>query len=540
MREKTIIYTRKELAMKKRFLAALLVFVMLFTMTACSNGGENEDSKPQEENNNNSTEDDNDKETNDKENNDKDNNDKEDDGNYVEGTANGNAAGFDEAELAIYNALFNLDNKISVKVTISQEEINKIQSDYKRYEKSPIYRIAEKVTFDINGEVYEIEDVGIRMKGNTSRTDLIANDGRYHLTHFRLSFDETFDETEYYGSEARVWNSEEERQARKDRTFATLSSLELKYNGTGDRTYSTEVYAHEFFINNGVLAQKCTEAAFKFADVDFGVYTIYEPVDNTFIERNLPKEDWDGDLYKAQWTYFPASYAPFCDYGIENELTRTFYNFDLKTNKKKSDHSSIRNLISVINSKNSKESIESVVDIDYFIKFAATSYFAGCPDDIRNNYNNHYVYFKKSDGKAIFIPYDYDRCFGHTGGYNPDNQCMTSVSPFEKRAVGARDGEVNQIFMQTITDAGYFTDEYIAELNRLMESEWLTYDKFLSVYNKIETNYKDLAVPTYNFKSCDEQSMAFGDNNTQNNMHVDLYMDAIKATCTNAINSFSK
>ena len=117
---------------------------------------------------------------------------------------------------------------------------------------------------------------------------------------------------------------------------------------------------------------------------------------------------------------------------------------------------------------------------------------------------------------------------------------MTSVSPFEKRAVGARDGEVNQIFMQTITDAGYFTDEYIAELNRLMESEWLTYDKFLSVYNKIEANYKDLAVPTYNFKSCDEQSMAFGDNNTQNNMHVDLYMDAIKATCTNAINSFSK
>ncbi|MBQ3061797.1 MAG: CotH kinase family protein [Lachnospiraceae bacterium] len=531
--------------MKKRILAILMVTVMVLSMAACSSDNTGADDKENTENDGGNNKTDNNSDNNsDKDdnnnNNDKDNDSSNDNTPVVEGTANGNEAGFDEAELAIYNALFDLDNKISVKVTISQEEINKIQSDYKRYEKSPIYRIAEKVTFDINGEIYEIEDVGIRMKGNTSRTDLIARDGRYHLTHFRLSFDETFDETEYYGSEARVWDCEEERQARKDRTFATLSSMELKYNGTGDRTYSTEVYAHEFFINNGVLAQKCTEATFNFGETDFGVYTIYEPVDKTFIERNLPEEDWDGDLYKAQWTYVPANYSYMCSYGIEDEITRTFYNYDLKTNKKSSDHSSIRNLIDTINTKNSKESIESVVDIDYFIKFAATSYFAGCPDDVRNNYNNHYVYFKKSDGKAIFIPYDYDRCFGHTGGYNPDGQCMTSVSPFETRAVGAREGDVNQMFMQIVTESGYYVDEYVAELKRLMDSEWLTYDKFLEIYNKIETNYKDNAVPTYNFKSCDEQALAFGDNNTQGNMHVDVYLDTIKNTCASAIIALAK
>lgn len=510
--------------------------MMVLSMVACSSDDTGADDKESAQTDGSSSQDGDGNNNNGDDKNDKPNNNVP----FVEGTANGNAAGFDEAELAIYNALFDLDNKITVKVTISQEEINKIQSDYKRYEKSPIYRIAEKVTFDINGEIYEIEDVGIRMKGNTSRTDLIADDGRYHLTHFRLSFDETFDDTEYYGSEARVWNSEEERQARKDRTFATLSSLELKYNGTYDRTYSTEVYAHEFFINNGVLAQKCTEAAFDFADTDFGVYTIYEPVDKTFIKRNLPEEDWDGDLYKAQWTYIPANYSYMCDYGIEDEISRKFYNYDLKTNKKSSDHSSIRNLISVINNQNTKESISSVVDIDYFIKFAATSYFAGCPDDMRNNYNNHYVYFKKSDGKAIFIPYDYDRCFGHTGGYNPDGQCMTSVSPFDTWAVGARDGEVNQMFMQIVTENGFFVDEYVTELKRLMDSEWMTYDKFLTVYNKIETNYKDEAVPNYNFKSCDEQGLAFGDNNSQDNIHIDRYLEAIKTTCTDAITSIGK
>ena len=216
--------------MKKRIISILLILVMLLTITACSSeesGSENTDAQG---------------ETTDKDNN-KDNNSQGNQGGsgnnnvaQVEGTANGNAAGFDEEELAIYNALFDVNNKVTVKVTISQEEIQKIQADYKRYSKSPVYRIAEKVTFDIGGQIYEIEDVGIRMKGNTSRRDLYGDDGRFYLTHFRLSFDETFDDEEYYGSEARVWDSEEERKERKKRTFATLSSLELKYNGTYDYT----------------------------------------------------------------------------------------------------------------------------------------------------------------------------------------------------------------------------------------------------------------------------------------------------------------
>ena len=464
------------------------------------------------------------------------NNNNGNNGIQVEGTANGNAAGFDEQELAIYNALFDVNNKISVKVTIAQEEIEKIQADYKRYNKSPIYRIAEKVTFDIGGQIYEIEDVGIRMKGNTSRRDLYGDDGRFFLTHFRLSFDETFDDEEFYGSEARVWESEEEKEARKDRTFATLSSMELKYNGTFDYTYTCELYAHEFFINNGVLAQKCNKAAYNMSDIDFGIYTIYEPVDKTFIKRNLSEEDWDGDLYKVQWTYQPGDYSFGCSYGIEDETKNEFYNFDLKTNKKSSDHSSLRNLIDVLNTKQNKEDLESVVDVNYFLKFAATSYFAGCADDMRNNFNNHYVYFKKSDGKAIFIPYDYDRCFGHANGYNPGDQCLTNFSPFDPYAAGSRFGApVNPIFMQTVTLSGYYLDEYKAELNKLMDGEWLTYDKFLSYYNKIEGNYKDLAVPTYNFKSLDEQSLAFRDNNINGNMHFDKYVEAIKKTCVNCI-----
>ena len=59
-----------------------------------------------------------------------------------------------------------------------------------------------------------------------------------------------------------------------------------------------------------------------------------------------------------------------------------------------------------------KSTFDSIVDADAFIKFAAMSWVIGNPDDLRNNYNNYYMYFNSSNDKAIFIPYDYDRCFG--------------------------------------------------------------------------------------------------------------------------------
>ena len=35
----------------------------------------------------------------------------------------------------------------------------------------------------------------------------------------------------------------------------------------------------------------------------------------------------------------------------------------------------------------------------------------GLPDDLRNNYNNYYIYFSANRG-ALFLPYDNDRCLG--------------------------------------------------------------------------------------------------------------------------------
>ena len=86
---------------------------------------------------------------------------------------------YPEEDIAIFNALFSYENHIEIKLDISDSELKKLQQDYEKYasfgSKSPIYRMADMIititTPDGNSTTWTIEQVGVRMKGNTSRTD---------------------------------------------------------------------------------------------------------------------------------------------------------------------------------------------------------------------------------------------------------------------------------------------------------------------------------------------------------------------------------
>ena len=131
-----------------------------------------------------------------------------------------------EDQQADFEALFDYGSHISLKLDIPEGELAKLQEDHERYSsfgsKSPIFRKANLyiTVTRADGEVIErvIGEVGVRMKGNTSRTDFYSEEeGMYNLIHFKLSFDETFDRVEYYGADANTWESEAERNARKNR-----------------------------------------------------------------------------------------------------------------------------------------------------------------------------------------------------------------------------------------------------------------------------------------------------------------------------------
>lgn len=444
-------------------------------------------------------------------------------------------------EETVYNQLFDINNKVEIDVDISDDELAKMQSDYNRYDnmgsKSPIYRKCDlkiSITSDGVKNTYIIRNTGIRMKGNTSRTAFYdSNSGVYSLIHFKVDFTETFDDEQYYGGDS-DYDLDIDKEKQQNRTFATLDSMEIKWNQTSDSTYVREYYACEMYRDFGILAQRTNLASINLGDVHEGIFKIYEPVDKKFIKRYVAEEDRGGDLYKCGWTRNGATFLTNVSYGIEDKENRKFYNYDLKTNKKTSTHESFLKLIRYLNGSNvDKEGLSEYIDMDYFLRFSAVSYFAGNPDDMRNDYNNYYIYFLKSSNKMIIIPYDNDRCFGITAQYNPSGDAMTGVKWESERAVGNGGlPQENPLVRYTITRIGFFTEEFKAELDKVADSEWLTYDKFSKIYEIAFNNYKDDTVPgktmynVYNFdyKFNIDKSSGLGSSN--GNASFKDYIDA--------------
>ena len=444
----------------------------------------------------------------------------------------------------IFEQLFDINNYIEINLDISDEELLKIQKDYEEYSergsKSPIYRQANlqiTIKTDKDENTYLIEDVGVRMKGNTSRTDFYSEEeGQYNLIHYKIDFQETFDEEKYYDEPIDWSETEEGRNARKDRTFATLENIEVRWNKCDDSTYIREYMAYEFYREMGLLAQHSNLASVDVAGVHQGVFMIYEPIDKVFIQKYVAEEDQGGDLYKAGWTRNGANLTARASVGIEDEDSGRFYNYDLKTNKKNSKGEIMKNLISKLGNKSiSKEEIAELVDMDYFVKYEAVSYFVGDPDDARNNYNNHYVYFLKSSGKAIFIPCDLDRTFGITKSYNPSGDAMVSVSPYSKRAIGTGgEQQQNPLYIKTVCRDGYYIDEYTEALKEAFGAKCLTYKKFEEVYNIAKGTYSSKTTPSKLFYNAEERDFSFsleksdGINSDRGNASVKEYLQLKK------------
>lgn len=405
---------------------------------------------------------------------------------------------------ALYNKLFDINNKVTITMDITDAQLKLMQEDYN--EDRDIYRKVNKMTVKIGSETYVMYEVGVRIKGNTSRVDIYNgnNTSSRNMIHFKLSFKETFDDAEEYGDDAKVWASDAERKARKNRTFATLKGLELKWNRNLDGTYVANYYANQMYRDMGVYAQNTSLANVNFGGYNYGVYTMYELVDEVFLERYFGA-DSAGDLYKCAWglknsgvgsSWSGATYKTDTITSMAPEADGKTYIYELKTNKKKSTNASLKNLINTLGSGTpSKTTFASVVDAENWVKFAAVSYFVGNPDDLRNNYNNHYVYFL-SNGKAVFIPYDSDRCIGLT----TSNKDMTTFSPYAESTALASNQE-NPVYLYSVTGRdNNYTQEYTAELKKVAESGWIDYAKYKKYYDIAKANYSSVAVPDSNIK----------------------------------------
>ena len=338
--------------------------------------------------------------------------------------------------------IFNPDVLGETTITISRKEWQKMLFFYDKARDYEQYVTAAKYNFSKGSNTWELNNVGIRVRGNTSRNNARPQtsgfegyQNNYVQCHFKVDFEEFL----------------EDGQGQK--IAGSMKSVMLKHF-KGDPTYTREVYGYNLFRQNGIwiapraaftkLTIKIVDSDSKVETVNYGVYAMIESIDKQFLKARKAKaggkdgeclESDDGNLWKC------TGYAPLTPnpdkIGVETggdfknintnssnpEDWTADYNgkntphYDLKTHKSKPAEpvSQFKTFMAQLSNLNGEANItawmEQNFDVDLFLRTYAINVILGLWDDYWYNCSNYYLYFD-SDGKAYFIPYDYDNILG--------------------------------------------------------------------------------------------------------------------------------
>jgi len=401
-----------------------------------------------------------------------------------------------------FNLFFHPTTKVMIDFHISKQNLALINqygnnvADHDRYVNAAIRIDVTPFQGEVISYCYPV--VGLRMKGNFSRQDFVNENGVItNLVNLKVSFstDNPLD--------GRVPNQQ----------FLGMTRLDLKWNRNFDHTHVRQVFNHKLYHDYLPYVSQATLGGVKMIQTDvseenrmnyLGMYTIIEPMDRRFLVRRFgPGEDANGNLYKVLYSQtgaadFTKTNAVNSDgtnhlktgnkIGVENNPADYHPSYDLKTNTTLPNFTDMVNLIGELNSSSDvnsttyRQRVEAVVDMPSFLMMEAIAYVIGNPDDFRNNFNNMYVYFRPSNGKAYFIPFDLDRGFGSNGDYDPTaNQyeqygpSMTRVTPFQESLLkNNNQGRLNPLHRLTVFQNAYqgYQQQYLSNLSELFASEW--------------------------------------------------------------------
>ena len=434
--------------------------------------------------------------------------------------------------------LFNLKNKVSISIDIDRSELQKLEEDmdYDAGNKPETYRLAKKVTISLkNGNntfTWELNNVGIRQKGNTSREHIFLDNGDVrNQNHFKLSFDETFTSTKKYDS---TFISENSHAENKDREFLGLTGLDIKWDKNDDQTHLKEIYSNMALRSAGILAQRVGLSTMKMnyddnKTADFGLCYIYEQTSKDLIKNALSsdqvfinmqtwaeeKKGTHGEEGKKYGELYKVSYGRGTGSNSGGDLTTDSlrngdaigvktdirgYNYpayERKTHKDDDYHDeAFKNVISVLNKNNASYSeISQVVDLEYFAMEEAVMYFLGNPDSFRYNYNNYMAYLRRTDAKMVIIPIDNDRNLGTGNGWTDGMNFVMSNDATPMSRVVKFGEQRNPLFKKTIlskSDNQAKTD-YKNCLELVKNSAWVKKETFANYFNILKETYTGLA-----------------------------------------------
>lgn len=234
--------------------------------------------------------------------------------------------------------------------------------------------------FTRDGVVDTVENVGFRLRGNTSR--------EAYKKSFKIAINSFVSGTKYKGLKKINLNGEHNDPsiARSKLNWDLLRENKLP---------STRVAHSEFYINNEYK----------------GLYINVEHINDDFLKLRYGNKN--GNLYKCLW---PANLNYIStnseDYKFESNGRRTY---DLKNNLDLDDYSDLSNFIDVLNNTANDDlycELSKVFDVEDFLEILAIDVLTGNWDGYSFNKNNYYLYHNTETDRIQYIPYDLDNTLG--------------------------------------------------------------------------------------------------------------------------------
>ncbi|PWA05211.1 CotH kinase family protein [Flavobacterium psychrotolerans] len=322
--------------------------------------------------------------------------------------------------------LFNLNDVPSITLEFTLDDWNKLLVNYDLNPKNE-KKVVSHFSFTLNGSTVELDSIGLKMRGNTSRRRPEGDTGQlhnatnpdWHHCHFALDF------SKFKGAQR----------------FEGLNKINLKWF-KDDATYTREIYSYDLFKRYGCWlaprASYCKVTIKVKGDIKpayFGVYAMIENIDEDYLAKH--QDQWGattGFLWKnynigsAKADYVSTASMGMEDVKMDPSLSQ-YYAYDLKTRDTELAAAKVE-LTQFITDLNTKTGavfqnwIAQKMDVNLFLKTYATNVILGMWDDYWVNCNNFYFYFAPN-GKAYFIPIDYDNSLGtsqilaNSGTQNP-------------------------------------------------------------------------------------------------------------------------
>ena len=344
--------------------------------------------------------------------------------------------------------IFGTDSVAEITLTIKRSEWDTL---LKYYDINPKNEDCIHADFKMTKGAYtwQADDIGMRLRGNTSRIRPQQGD-EYYQAHFKIDFEEWI----------------EDDTIEEGKLAGCMKGIILK-RFKDDPTYVREVFGYNFFRNNGIwtapragytrLFINIVEDGGETTELDYGVYAMIEEINKQFLKERseiTPQigtkfNGNKGNLWKCCWQSsngpsMATDFDAYRSFGVEeiflDESKSMRYDYDLKTNKDDliSARDEFIDFIYELNDLSTAEKIKDFykkrMDVDLFLKTYACNVLLGMDDDYWNNKNNYYFYFDKK-GKCYFIPYDYDNILGTNCSYGDDT---ATRNPLEWGGDGAK------------------------------------------------------------------------------------------------------